>query len=190
MEQLTDFQGVHILGDVGQLHIVVDQDAALAEAVNADFLVPILQLGSFRIDFIELEKGKERDLSTLYHLLQEIPYLCLQLVSQVLPLNGVVVEQLWFPGHAIDDLDCGRQIAVGGAVTRFRGSRCRRRRCACRSAGGAASAARSTGRQQILKVYGLGVQLVDGEGSSRRRWPACELSGGPSGRTLLDHHLR
>lgn len=41
VEELLNFQRIHIVGYVGQLHVVVNQDAALAEAIDAHLLVPL-----------------------------------------------------------------------------------------------------------------------------------------------------
>jgi len=65
VEELSDLQGIHIFGYVGQFHIVVDQYTALAEAINAHLFVPLVQLRGSRIDVIEL--GKKRILKLYYY---------------------------------------------------------------------------------------------------------------------------
>lgn len=62
MEHSLNFERIDLLRHFLQLDEIVDENAALAEAVDADAFVPAAEVGRGVVDFVQLRKVTNKSL--------------------------------------------------------------------------------------------------------------------------------
>uniref|UniRef100_A0A8D8KEC7 (northern house mosquito) hypothetical protein n=1 Tax=Culex pipiens TaxID=7175 RepID=A0A8D8KEC7_CULPI len=98
VEQLLDLQRVNVPRQIRQLHKVIHQYATLAEAVDANLLVPFAQVLRLAVHLVQLR---------------------FDILGELLPLGRVVVQQFRHPVDAVHDADRAGQVALRVAQARL-----------------------------------------------------------------------